>query len=113
MSYEVLARKYRPTNFDEVIGQDHITLALNNAIKNDRISHAFTFSGPRGVGKTTTARILSRVLNNIDDSPTLFWLDAHFPGSDYQGLAYDSEKDDEKRIPLEVELKITSRFAAR
>ena len=51
---------------------------------------------------------MSNVINNLDDSPTLFWLDAHFPGSDYQGLAYDSEKDDTKRIPLEVELGIIS-----
>ena len=72
MNYKVLALKWRPEKFDEVIGQDHITLALNNAIKNDRISHAFTFSGPRGVGKTTTARILSRVLNNVDDIDSSF-----------------------------------------
>jgi len=72
MSYKVLALKWRPKKFDDVIGQNHITLALNNAINNDRISHAFTFAGPRGVGKTTTARILSRVLNNIDDIDSSF-----------------------------------------
>jgi len=60
MGYKVLALKWRPQKFDEVIGQEHITKALSNAIKFDRIPHAFTFSGPRGVGKTTTARILAQ-----------------------------------------------------
>jgi DNA polymerase-3 subunit gamma/tau len=53
MSYEVLARKYRPTNFDEVVGQDHIIQALSNSILQDRMHQAFIFSGTRGVGKTT------------------------------------------------------------
>ena len=72
MGYKVLALKWRPQNFDEVIGQEHITQALSNAIKFNRISHAFTFSGPRGVGKTTTARILAQKLNNIDDINSSF-----------------------------------------
>ena len=72
MGYKVLALKWRPQNFEQVIGQEHITQALNNAIKFDRLSHAFTFSGPRGVGKTTTARILAQQLNNIDDINTSF-----------------------------------------
>ena len=63
MSFVVSARKYRPTNFDELIGQDHIGTTLKNAIKNDKLAHAFLFSGPRGVGKTTSARILAKVLN--------------------------------------------------
>ena len=72
MGYKVLALKWRPQNFDQVIGQNHITQALNNAIKFDRVSHAFTFSGPRGVGKTTTARILAQKLNNIEDINSSF-----------------------------------------
>ena len=63
MAYKVLALKWRPNNFEEIIGQEHITKALQNAIKFNRVSHAFTFSGPRGVGKTTTARILAKELN--------------------------------------------------
>ena len=72
MGYKVLALKWRPQNFDQVIGQEHITQALSNAIKFDRISHAFTFSGPRGVGKTTTARILAKKLNDIEDINSSF-----------------------------------------
>lgn len=63
MSYIVIARKYRPKNFSEVVGQEHITKTLINAINNNRVAHAYLFSGPRGVGKTTTARILSKSLN--------------------------------------------------
>ena len=63
MSFVVSARKYRPQNFDELVGQDHIAQTLKNAIKNDKLAHAFLFSGPRGVGKTTSARILAKVLN--------------------------------------------------
>jgi DNA polymerase-3 subunit gamma/tau len=63
MSFVVSARKYRPTNFDELIGQDHIATTLKNALRNGQLAHAFLFSGPRGVGKTTSARILAKVLN--------------------------------------------------
>ncbi|MFA5146991.1 MAG: DNA polymerase III subunit gamma/tau [Candidatus Omnitrophota bacterium] len=63
MSYIVFARKYRPKTFDEIIGQTHITATLRNAIAQDRVAHAYIFSGPRGVGKTTTARILAKSLN--------------------------------------------------
>ncbi|MBI44590.1 MAG: DNA polymerase III subunit gamma/tau [Candidatus Marinimicrobia bacterium] len=72
MTYKVLALKWRPNNFDQIIGQQHITKALKNAIKFNRISHAFTFSGPRGVGKTTTARILAKELNSVDDINSSF-----------------------------------------
>ena len=63
MSYVVLARKYRPKNFDQIVGQEHVSKTLKNAISENRVAHAYLFSGPRGVGKTTTARILAKSLN--------------------------------------------------
>ena len=59
MSYQVLARKYRPQNFSEVIGQEHVTRTLKNAIEQGRTAHGYIFSGHRGIGKTTVARILA------------------------------------------------------
>ncbi|HEY5390568.1 MAG TPA: AAA family ATPase, partial [Hanamia sp.] len=59
----VSARKYRPQNFSTVVGQSHITTTLKNAIKNNQLAHAFLFCGPRGVGKTTCARILAKTIN--------------------------------------------------
>ena len=63
MSYQVIARKWRPQAFDEVTGQDHITRTLRNAIEHERLHHAYVFSGARGVGKTTTARLFAKALN--------------------------------------------------
>ncbi|MEO6029478.1 MAG: DNA polymerase III subunit gamma/tau [Candidatus Binatia bacterium] len=63
MAYLVLARKWRPQRFEDVVGQDHVTTTLRNAIGSGRLAHAFLFSGPRGVGKTTIARLLARALN--------------------------------------------------
>jgi DNA polymerase-3 subunit gamma/tau len=63
MSYQVLARKYRPQNFTEVIGQDHVTRTLKNALEQGRTAHGYIFSGHRGIGKTTVARILAMALN--------------------------------------------------
>jgi DNA polymerase III subunit gamma/tau len=70
MDFQVSARKWRPQKFCELIGQEHIVRTLSNAIELNRISHAFLFSGTRGVGKTTTARILARVLN-CEKGPTI------------------------------------------
>ena len=63
MSYQVIARKYRPQRFSDVVGQEHVTQTLANAIKQSRIAHAYLFCGPRGTGKTTIARIFAKCLN--------------------------------------------------
>ena len=66
MSYQVIARKWRPQLFDEVVGQSHITTTLRHAVERGRVGHAYLFAGPRGVGKTTTARLLAKALNCVD-----------------------------------------------
>lgn len=71
MSYLVLARKYRPQNFAEVFAQDHITRILKNTIEMNRIAHAYLFTGPRGVGKTSLARILAKSLNCLQNGPSV------------------------------------------
>src|SRR5580765_6049807 len=75
MAYQVIARKYRPQRFSDVVGQEHVTQTLSNAIEQKRIAHAYLFCGPRGTGKTTIARIFAKCLNctggprvDIDDS---------------------------------------------
>ena len=68
MSYKVLSLKYRPQNFLEVVGQEHVTQTLVNAFKKDRVGQGYIFTGPRGVGKTTTARILAKALNCKDST---------------------------------------------
>ena len=69
MQYQVLARKWRPQNFHELVGQEHVSRTLLNALQSGRVAHAFLFSGPRGSGKTTTARILAKALNCHDGKP--------------------------------------------
>ena len=70
MSYEVFARKYRPQTFDDLVGQNHVSRTLKNAVAQNRLAHAYLFVGPRGVGKTSTARILAKSLNCIQ-GPTV------------------------------------------
>ncbi len=74
MSYQVIARRYRPQRFSEVVGQEHVTQTLSNAIASGRIAHAYLFSGPRGTGKTTIARIFAKCLN-ATDGPTVDFKD--------------------------------------
>ncbi len=69
MSFQALYRKYRPQRFGELVGQEHVTGALQNAVRDGRVGHAYLFSGPRGNGKTTTARILAKALNCLDLGP--------------------------------------------
>jgi DNA polymerase-3 subunit gamma/tau len=70
VSYEVFARKYRPQTFDDLVGQDHVSRTLKNAVAQNRLAHAYLFVGPRGVGKTSTARILAKSLNCVK-GPTI------------------------------------------
>jgi len=69
VEYLVLARKWRPQVFEDVVGQDHVITTLKNAIRLNRIAHAYLFSGPRGIGKTSVARIISKALN-CEKGPT-------------------------------------------
>ena len=70
MPYQVFALKWRPKDFDNIIGQEHIVTTLKSALEKKRLAHAYLFAGPRGVGKTSTARILAKALN-CKDGPTL------------------------------------------
>src|ERR1700757_1616317 len=72
MSYEVFARKYRPQTFDDLVAQTHVSRTLKNAVAQNRLAHAYLFVGPRGIGKTSTARILGKTLNLLkSDKPTV------------------------------------------
>jgi DNA polymerase III subunit gamma/tau len=70
VTYEVFARKYRPQTFDDIVGQTHVSRTLKNAVEQNRLAHAYLFAGPRGVGKTSTARILAKALNCVN-GPTV------------------------------------------
>src|SRR3970282_1899332 len=71
MSYQVLARKWRPRNFASLVGQEHVVRALTHALEQQRLHHGYLFTGTRGVGKTTMARILAKALNCLEaDAPT-------------------------------------------
>src|SRR3954464_3282957 len=67
--YTVLARRYRPQQFDPVVGQEHVARALVNALETNRVAHAYLFTGARGVGKTSAARILAKALNCANGPP--------------------------------------------
>tara|TARA_X000001036_G_scaffold172798_1_gene163417 strand:- start:8128 stop:9741 length:1614 start_codon:yes stop_codon:yes gene_type:complete len=71
MDYKVLSRKYRPQNFNEIIGQSHVVDTLNNSISSNRLAHGYLLTGVRGVGKTTTARVLSKTLNCLQNKSTI------------------------------------------
>ena len=66
-NYRALTRTYRPTSFDDIVSQEHVSSTLKNAIKQNRLAHAYMFCGPRGVGKTTMARVLARTVNNVEE----------------------------------------------
>ena len=70
MSYVALYRRWRPQSFDDIVGQPHVVRTLKNAIKTGRITHAYLFAGPRGTGKTSTARVLAKALN-CEKGPTV------------------------------------------
>jgi DNA polymerase-3 subunit gamma/tau len=94
MTYEVFARKWRPQVFEDVIGQDHVIHTLVNAIKTDRLAHAYLFSGPRGVGKTSIARILAKALTCTEGKPGIPCNRCHSCLEITQGASVDVQEID-------------------
>jgi DNA polymerase-3 subunit gamma/tau len=94
MTYEVFARKWRPQVFEDVIGQDHVIHTLVNAIKTERLAHAYLFSGPRGVGKTSIARILARALTCTEGKPGIPCNRCHSCLEITQGASVDVQEID-------------------
>ena len=114
MSYQVIARKYRPQRFADVVGQEHVTQTLSNAIASGRIAHAYLFSGPRGTGKTTIARIFAKCLNATDGPSVDFKDDDERCVEITQGRALDVlEIDGASNIGVEQlrELRDTAPYA--
>ena len=94
MAYEVLARKWRPQVFEDVVGQEHVTRTLINAFKTDRLAHAYLFSGSRGVGKTSVARILAKALNCRQGEPGIPCNRCHSCVEITQGASVDVQEID-------------------
>ena len=106
MNYIVLSRKWRPKNFDQVVGQDHVTKVISNALNSSKISHSYLFSGPRGVGKTTVARILAKKLNDLDSIESS--LDViEMDGASNRGIDEIRDlKDSVKYVPINGKYKV-------
>ena len=106
MSYQILSLKWRPKSFDQIVGQSHITHTLNNAISIDRLAQAFLFSGPRGVGKTTTARVLASTINGLDSHETCLDI-IELDGASNRGIDEIREiRESVKFPPSSVEYKV-------
>ena len=91
--YQVLARKYRPSKFEDLIGQEPMVRTLTNAFAAGRIAHAYMLTGVRGIGKTTTARLIARALNYANDEVDGPSMDLHFPGVHCEAIARSAHVD--------------------
>ena len=106
MSYQILSLKWRPKSFDQIVGQSHITHTLKNAISINRLAQAFLFSGPRGVGKTTTARVLASTVNGLDSHETCLDI-IELDGASNRGIDEIREiRESVKFPPSSVEYKV-------